>query len=73
LLTGAYTPEEKGRAQGFNDMTIFGVGLLCSFAAGAMLESLGWQQLNLVLLPWLSLCGVALVWFGVKSSASLHR
>ncbi|MGO4838917.1 MFS transporter, partial [Rhizobiaceae sp. 2RAB30] len=33
LLTTSYTAEERGRAQATNDMTIFVVGLACSFSA----------------------------------------
>lgn len=64
LLTGTYTAAEKDRAQATNDMTIFAVGLACSFSAGALLEALGWQTLNLMLLPWLALAAAALIWLG---------
>lgn len=67
LLTTTYMPEEKGRAQAFNDMTIFAVGLTCSFAAGALLDFLGWQRLNLVLLPWLGVAAVLLLWQEVRA------
>ncbi len=40
LLTTAYAPAERARAQAINDMTIFVVGLAGSFAAGGMLEAL---------------------------------
>lgn len=66
LLTSTYTAEEKGRAQATNDMTIFVVGLACSFSAGGLLQTLGWEKLNLVLLPWLGLAAVVLIRFGVK-------
>lgn len=64
LLTTTYTAAEKGRAQATNDMTIFVVGLACSFSAGALLQAFGWQQLNLILLPWLAIAALALVWLG---------
>jgi MFS family permease len=66
LLTSTYTPVEKARAQAINDMTIFAVGLTCSFSAGGLLEALGWQKMNLVLIPWLVLAAASLVWFSVK-------
>lgn len=66
LLTSTYAPAEKARAQAINDMTIFAVGLLCSFSAGALLESLGWQRMNLALLPWLLLAGGALLWLAAR-------
>lgn len=67
LLTTTYAPTEKSRAQATNDMTIFAVGLACSFSAGPLLETFGWQMLNGVLLPWLALAAIALIWFGQHS------
>ena len=66
LLTTTYTPAEKSRAQATNDMTIFVVGLACSFSAGGLLQALGWQTLNAILLPWLGLAALALIWLGWK-------
>lgn len=62
MLTTTYRPAERGRAQAINDVTIFAVGLACSLSAGALLNFAGWQNLNLVLLPWLSLAAAALLW-----------
>lgn len=50
LLTGTYTLEEKAKAQAINDMTVFVVGLICSFSAGAVLDIFGWKAMNLALL-----------------------
>ncbi|WEX86681.1 MFS transporter [Sinorhizobium garamanticum] len=66
LLITTYTPAEKGRAQAINDMTIFVVGLACSFGAGALLQGLGWQTLNLALLPWLAVAALAVLWLGYR-------
>lgn len=62
LLTTTYTQAERGRAQATNDMAIFVVGLACSFGAGALLDLLGWQWLNLILLPWLAAAALVLIW-----------
>ncbi|REF72606.1 MFS transporter [Paracoccus versutus] len=70
LLTTTYTPAEKSRAQATNDMTIFVVGLACSFSAGGLLQALGWQTLNAVLLPWLGLAALALIWFAARGRAA---
>lgn len=64
LLTTTYTAAEKGRAQATNDMTVFAVGLAASFSAGALLQTFGWQTLNVLLLPWLALAALALLWLG---------
>lgn len=65
LLTTTYTIAERGRAQAANDMTIFTVGLASSLGAGALLELIGWQALNLMLLPWLGLAALALIWLRI--------
>lgn len=62
LLTRAYTPAEKGKAQATNDLTIFLVGLAASLSAGFLQSSIGWQSLNAWLLPWLGLAAVAIIW-----------
>lgn len=62
LLTTTFGEAEKGRAQATNDMTIFAVGLACSFGAAGLLQHFAWQTLNVMLLPWLALAALALVW-----------
>jgi MFS family permease len=66
LLTTTYAPVERGRAQAANDMSIYVVGVASSLAAGALLNIVGWQVLNLILLPWLGLAALALAWLGVR-------
>lgn len=70
LLTTTYAAAERGRAQATNDMTIFAVGLACSFGAAALLQALGWQLLNVLLLPWLALAAAALLWLGASRRRS---
>ena len=65
LLTRTYTPAEKGKAQALNDLSIFLVGLASSLSAGVLQSALGWQGLNLVLLPWLGLAGLAILYLFV--------
>lgn len=67
LLTTTYSAAEKGKAQATNDMTIFAVGLACSFSAGGLLETFGWQTLNGLLLPWLGFAALVLIWFAIST------
>ncbi|MBM4198516.1 MAG: MFS transporter [Gammaproteobacteria bacterium] len=53
LLSSTYTPEERFRAQGFNDFAVFSSQAFASLSAGAAIETMGWQALNLVTLPLL--------------------
>lgn len=66
LLTSTYDAAEKGRAQATNDMSIFVVALASSLGAGALLQAVGWQALNLLLLPWLAAAALALLWLGYR-------
>ncbi len=71
LLTTTYTATERGKAQATNDMTIFAVGLASSFSAAALLQTFGWQTLNLLLLPWLALAAASLLWLGWRRRKQL--
>jgi len=73
LLTTTYNATEKGRAQAINDMTIFFVGLACSFSAGPLLRALDWKALNMALLPWLCAASLALVLLGLRSRRAPFR
>jgi MFS family permease len=71
LLTTSYKSTEKAKAQAINDMVIFAVGLACSFSAGGFLEAWGWEETNLMLLPWLMVAAITLVWFGRQRKVAL--
>ena len=66
LLTRTYAAAERAKAQAANDLVIFIVGLGASLGAGILQQVLGWQTLNLLLLPWLALAASALLWLGLK-------
>jgi predicted MFS family arabinose efflux permease len=67
LLTTTYAAAEKGKAQATNDLTIFLVGLAASLSAGILQNSVGWQMLNLFLLPWVAVAASAIVWLGLST------
>jgi MFS family permease len=71
LLTETYTPAERGRAQAANDMTIFVVGLGGALCAGLLQAAVGWQVMNLLLLPWLGLAALAILWLGRRRAVPL--
>jgi MFS family permease len=71
LLTDAYLPAERGRAQAANDLLIFVVGLASSLTAGVLLQTAGWRLLNVYLLPWLAAAIITVLWLGrVRRAAS---
>jgi MFS family permease len=69
LLTEAYRPEEKAKAQGINDMTVFAVMGASSAVSGAILYRLGWNALNLFALPLLVVTGIAVIWLAFNRRA----
>ena len=52
LLTNAYRPAEKARAQAANEFLLFSVVALIALGAGPLLSALGWAQLNAWLIPF---------------------
>jgi MFS family permease len=69
LLTETYKPEEKARAQGFNEMMIFLTLAMSSLFSGALFTLQGWERINMLAAPFLIAVGVALLWLGVRRRA----
>jgi MFS family permease len=70
LLTDAYLPAERARAQAANDLLIFVVGLASSLTAGVLLQIAGWKLMNAYLLPWLLAAILAVTWLGYTRRAA---
>jgi MFS family permease len=73
LLTHAYTSAEKGKAQATNDLTIFLAGLAASLSAGFLQQTIGWQSLNLWLLPLLAAAAAAIIWLQIAQKQAMNR
>ena len=65
LLTEAYTPAEKARTQGLNDLIIFGVMGVSSFASGVLVNAAGWETMNAGALPFIAAVAIAAFWFAL--------
>jgi len=72
LLTETYTPNEKAKAQALNDFIVFGTVTLTSFSSGAVQHALGWQTINMAVIPFLVLVGIANLWIK-KSQKTKNR
>jgi MFS family permease len=70
LLTQAYRPAERGRAQAANDLLVFTVSLAASLGAGALLHRVGWRRMNALLLPCLLPSMIAVAWLGCQRRAA---
>jgi MFS family permease len=65
LLTEAYRPAERAKAQGVNEITIFTVQAISAFSSGVLVNSQGWRVLNLVALALTGAAGLALAWLAL--------
>jgi predicted MFS family arabinose efflux permease len=66
LLTEAYRPAEKAKAQAANEILVFCTVATSSFASGVLVNSSGWNTLNYVALPFLAIAGAAALWLALK-------
>ena len=73
LLTRTYSTAEKGKAQATNDLTIFIVGLVASLSAGVLQNTIGWQALNMALLPLLAVAAAAILWLGSRGKEAVSQ
>jgi MFS family permease len=71
LLTKSYTPAEQYRAQGLNDVTVFGSQAMASLASGAVLYRFGWVAMSLATAPILLLVLALIVVTRRKASSGL--
>ena len=62
LSLGAYTPEEKDRAQGALNFFVFATLALSSFASGVLVTTSGWTLLNWGSVPLVAVMAGALLW-----------
>jgi len=69
LLTETYRPEERAKAQGANDLTIFIIMATSSFASGLVLEGSGWNTLNYLAIPFIAAVALAVVWLMLRRRA----
>ncbi|HVL77485.1 MAG TPA: MFS transporter [Noviherbaspirillum sp.] len=67
LLTDAYRPSERFKAQATHDFVMFGAVATASFSSGALLDAFGWTAVNLAALPFLVLILVAIAGYGIAS------
>ncbi len=71
LLSSAHAPHERGRAQGLNDMMVFGCVTIASIASGGLMNcsggtaAHGWSTVNLAMVPFILLAGFALLWLSM--------
>lgn len=61
MLADCCAPEERAKVQGVNDFMIFGTVAAASFFSGSLLHSAGWDAINWLVFPLISVVLVPLV------------
>ncbi|MCK9551485.1 MFS transporter [Aquamicrobium sp.] len=56
IVAECYTPEEKGKVQGFHDFVLFSSVAFGSLMSGAVYNAWGWDMLAWILFPFSGLC-----------------
>ncbi|MBI3897968.1 MAG: MFS transporter [Gammaproteobacteria bacterium] len=62
LLTDTYTPEERAKTQALNDFLVLGVVTATAFSSGPLHYKLGWQALNMSVVPLIVAIVIAVAW-----------
>ncbi len=71
LLSTVHTEAERGKVQGINDLIIFSLVAIGSLMSGHLFHRLGWEALNLAMLPLIVLVALSvLAWLLVRRHAS---
>jgi len=66
LLAEAHGPEERSRVQGLNDFLVFGLVTVASLSSGALMHLIGWEAVNIAMLPALGVAALALGWLVMR-------
>jgi MFS family permease len=62
LLSGACSASERAKTQGANDSIIFLTMMVTSFGSGVLIDAKGWQVLNWLALPFITVAAGAVLW-----------
>jgi MFS family permease len=62
LLAESCSPTERAKTQGANDSIIFFTMVLTSFGSGVLIDAKGWEVLNWLALPFITIAAAAVLW-----------
>jgi MFS family permease len=70
LLTRTYAGEERGKVQALNDFLVFGTVTISSFASGVLLSGVGWDMVQIAMLPFVMVAALAVLWWHRRPAAA---
>ena len=73
MLTETYSPQEKAKAQGFNDLLVFATVTFTATSSGYLHFEFGWRSLNLGVIPFLVVVVAAIAWLKRVDAAGAGR
>ena len=66
LLTETYTPAERAKAQGLNDVLVFAAVTVAGFSSGALHNAFGWEAVNYGVVVPVVLALLATLWLRAR-------
>jgi MFS family permease len=73
MLTETYEAAEKNKAQGLNDLLVFGMTAITSLVAGKLLAWFGWNGVNIAVFPMVLLALAMIVWLARHPSEKARQ
>jgi MFS family permease len=73
MLTETYEAAEKNKAQGLNDLLVFGMTAITSLVAGKLLAWFGWSGVNIAVFPMVLLALAMIVWLARHPSEKARQ
>jgi MFS family permease len=71
LLTEAYAPAERARAQALNEFVMFALITAASLSSGLLQQTVGWSWVNLAVVPGLLAVSAAALWLRSRRRAMM--
>ena len=73
LLTATYEAAERNKAQGLNDLLVFGTTAIASLSAGKLLAFYGWDGVNYAVFPMVLLSLAMIAWLMTHRRSTAAR
>jgi MFS family permease len=71
LIAESCSPPERAKTQGANDSIIFLTMMVTSFGSGVLIDARGWQTLNWLALPLITVAVVGVLWLLARRRAAV--
>lgn len=66
MLTRSYQAEEGAKVQALNEQLVFGAMALASIGAGVLVNTFGWESINMMVMPIVAIALALLAWADLR-------